>query len=45
MISSHEVRWFLEGGVDQYPDLRRWVEEGAADPHGPDGWVENPMHT
>jgi len=32
MISSHEVRWFLEGGVDQHPALRRWVEEGSADP-------------
>jgi hypothetical protein len=32
MISSQEVRWFLEGGVDQHPALRRWVEEGASDP-------------
>ena len=32
MISSHEVRWFLDGGVDRHPTLRRWVEEGAADP-------------
>jgi hypothetical protein len=32
MISSHEVRWFLEGGIDQHPELRRWVEEGATDP-------------
>jgi len=32
MISSHEVRWFLEGGIDQHPALRRWVEEGATDP-------------
>lgn len=32
MVSSHEVRWFLEGGVDQHPALRRWVEEGAANP-------------
>jgi hypothetical protein len=29
MISSHEVRWFLAGGVDQHSALRRWVEEGA----------------
>ena len=32
MISSHEVRWFLEGGIDRNPSLRQWVEEGAADP-------------
>ena len=32
MISSHEVRWFLEGCVDQHPALRHWVEEGVADP-------------
>jgi hypothetical protein len=32
MISSHEVRWFLDGGVDQHPGLRRWVEEGSPDP-------------
>ena len=32
MISSHEVRWFLEGGVDRHPALRRWVEEGTAEP-------------
>ena len=32
MISSHEVRWFLKGGIDQNPALRHWVEHGAADP-------------
>jgi len=32
MISSHEVRWFLEGGIDQHPALRHWVEEDAKDP-------------
>jgi len=32
MISSHEVRWFLEGSVEQHPALRGWVEEGASDP-------------
>jgi hypothetical protein len=32
MISSHEVRWFLEGGVDQHPALRRWVEDGSTAP-------------
>jgi hypothetical protein len=32
MISSHEVRWFLEGGINQHPSLRHWVEEGATDP-------------
>jgi len=32
MISSHEVRWFLEGSIDQNPSLRHWVEEGAVDP-------------
>ena len=32
MVSSHEVRWFLEGSIEQHPELRRWVETGAADP-------------
>ena len=32
MISSHEVRWFFQGGIDQHPSLRHWVEEGALDP-------------
>ena len=32
MVSSQEVRWFLEGGVDRHPELRRWVEDGSADP-------------
>jgi hypothetical protein len=32
MISSQEVRWFLEGSIDQNPSLRHWVEHGAADP-------------
>jgi len=32
MVSSQEVRWFLKGSIEQYPELRRWVEAGAADP-------------
>jgi hypothetical protein len=32
MFFSHEVRWFLEGGIGQYPDLRKWVEAGARHP-------------
>ena len=32
MISSHEVRWFLEGSIEQHPALKRWVEDGAMNP-------------
>jgi hypothetical protein len=32
MISSHEVRWFLNGGIEQHPALRHWVEDGAPNP-------------
>jgi len=32
MVSSQEVRWFLEGGIEEYPLLRHWVEDGAVDP-------------
>src|SRR6187200_1741214 len=32
MVSSQEVRWFLEGGIEEYPILRHWVEDGAVDP-------------
>jgi hypothetical protein len=29
MFSSQEVRWFLEGSVDEHPELRQWIEDGA----------------
>jgi len=32
MFSSHEVRWFLNGSIEQYPMLRAWVEHGAHSP-------------
>jgi hypothetical protein len=32
MFSSHEVRWFFEGGVDAHPILRNWIEDGVASP-------------
>jgi len=32
MFSSHEVRWFLEGSIDQHPELREWVEDGLDSP-------------
>jgi hypothetical protein len=35
MISSHEVRWFFKGSIDQHPALRHWVEHGATNPR----WV------
>jgi len=32
MFPSHEVRWFLDGSIDQHPQLRKWVEDGAKRP-------------
>ena len=28
MVSSHEVRWFIEGSIDAHPALKRWIESG-----------------
>jgi len=32
MFSSHEVRWFLEGSIDEHSELRRWIQDGAPSP-------------
>jgi hypothetical protein len=32
MVSSHEVRWFIEGSIGQHPALKRWIENGASQP-------------
>jgi hypothetical protein len=28
MVSSQEVRWFIEGSIDRHPVLKRWIESG-----------------
>jgi hypothetical protein len=32
MVSSQEVRWFIEGSIEQHPELKLWIESGADHP-------------
>jgi len=32
MVSSQEVRWFIEGSIERHPALKRWIESDVSHP-------------